>query len=52
MTTKNNGKIKYPKRPKRVELSREEILKRMADLPKRAPKIIAAVKRAKDSGYP
>jgi hypothetical protein len=44
-------KLIYPKRPKRVELSREEVLKRMADFPKRAPKIIAAIRRAREEGY-
>ena len=36
-------------KPERAKLSREEIIKRMESFPERAPKIIEATKRARDS---
>jgi hypothetical protein len=43
----NKDESKYEERPKREKLSREEILRRMADFPKRKAKIIAAIRKAK-----
>lgn len=36
------------KRPTKIKLTKEEILKRMADFPKRKDKIIAALRQNKD----
>lgn len=35
-------------RPERVKLSREEVLKRMADFPKRKAKFIASIRKGKN----
>lgn len=45
--TKQNGDLKV-ERPKRVKLSREEVLKRMADFPKRKEAFLAAIRKNKD----
>lgn len=46
---KSNGALKKP-RPKRVQLSREEILKNMADFPKRKEQFIASLRKGKNRG--
>jgi hypothetical protein len=46
LTKERDSEIK--KKPVRVRLTREEVLKNMADLPARKEKIIAAIRKAKD----
>ncbi len=41
-------KRKKSRRPERVELTREEVIKRMKELPLRKDKIFAAVRKGKD----
>jgi len=43
----NKDESKYQERPKREKLTREEILRRMAEFPKRKAKIIASIRKAK-----
>jgi len=48
--SQSEDRIVFSKRPRRAEVSQEEILRRMEGFPKRAKKIVDAIRRARESG--